>query len=74
MVQRQPLVRHAIGLQAVQFGHAELQRMVTKDIGHRRIDLAAFPFEQVSASRGLEPLVHTYNLTAHDVTTIARFC
>ena len=45
-----------------------------EQIGHGIIQMCLFPFEQVTARGGLEPMVQTYNLIAHEPACVARLC
>ena len=47
------------GQQRVQVRHAQLQRVVAKNVGHGLLKLGALPFHQIPARRGLEPIVQT---------------
>ena len=56
----------------VDLGQAQLQRVVAEHVGHGLVELGLLPRQQVAAGRGLEPLLQTYNLTAHDPRSAAR--
>lgn len=58
-------MRHAVGLQGVQFRHAQLEGVVAKNVADGFIKLRTFPGKQILARRGLEPLRQTYNLRVH---------
>ena len=60
-VQRQPAVRHAVGLQRGKFRQPELQGMKAEQIGHGRIHMAALPIEQIAPWGCLQPLGQLYN-------------
>ncbi len=44
-VTRVPAVRHAVGLQAAEFGQSELHRMETEYVGNQGFDLLPLPLE-----------------------------
>jgi hypothetical protein len=71
LTQGQPLMRHAVGLQGVEFGKAELQRVISENVTHGAVELGALPCQEVTTGRGLEPLPHSYNLVAHEVNPAA---
>ena len=70
---RQPAVRHAIAFQAIKLWQAQLQRVVTKHIGHRFGQPGTLPVQQVLAGRAGQPRVHPYNLSAHEVNSTTCF-
>jgi hypothetical protein len=45
----EPLVGHAVGLQRVEFGQAQLQRVIAESVGDRVVEPVLFPAEQVAA-------------------------
>ena len=63
---RLPAVRHAVGLQRVELGATQLQCMETEDVGHHTVKLRLLPVQQVPSLRGLEEVMQTYNLSAHE--------
>ncbi|MOA65613.1 hypothetical protein D3C78_1920660 [compost metagenome] len=67
-------MRHAVGAQPIDLGGPELQGVVTENIGHRLVELGLLPGQEVAAGGGREPILQTYNLTAHDPCSAARFC
>ena len=57
-VQRTPALGHAIGTQGIHAQAAHLQGVVAKGVGHGLLELGLFPVAQVTARRGIEPIVH----------------
>ena len=57
---------HPIGPQGIERGQSELQRMESEDVRNDLVQLLAFPFEHVVATRRLEPVLQTYNLAVHE--------
>ena len=72
VAQGQPAVRHAVGAQSVDPGGAELQGVIPEDVRHRLVELGLLPRQQVAARGSREPILQTYNLTAHDPCSAAR--
>ena len=70
--QRQPLVRHAVGAQTFNARHAQLQRVVAKDVGHGVVHAGLLPGKQVAAWGRVEPLVQIYNFRAHETAAATR--
>lgn len=71
-IQRQPAVRHAVGTQPLEHGHAQLQAVIAENIGHRLVAALLLPFQQVVAEGRLRPVMHPYNFAAHE--PVAHSC
>ena len=72
LLRGQPAVRHAVMLQSRQRRQTQLQRVVAKNISHRPAHLGLLPVQQVPSGGGVQPVLQTYNLIAHEVNTAAR--
>ena len=49
-------MRHAVGAQRIELRQAELQRVEAEQVGHGRVEMALFPFEQVLPAGVSQPM------------------
>ena len=55
-------MKHAVGPQRIQFGKAQLQRVVAKNVAYSLVKLLALPRQQILAGWRFQPFGKTYNL------------
>ncbi len=56
-----PLMRHPVGLQRIDAGQADLDRVETENIGRQTVQPILFPCLDIAACRCLEPRLERYN-------------
>lgn len=72
MGQGKPPVRHAVGFQPIQLGHAQLQGIETEHIDHSLRKVFALPGQQVLPLRREPPFIETYNFICHKALGLLR--
>ena len=58
---REPSMRHAVGLQRVELGQPELQRVKAEQVGDGTVEMALLPLEQHLPDGGPQPLGQLYD-------------